>query len=106
MRIPLRCAKSTAWASRWNSAASTTNTSASSALTSRKGRTTKLAYQNNSLIAWYTGTWGIAETSQNVSGTRYIYDAMHDFFSGIPTEMEKPVKNLAAAGTLTLEAEK
>lgn len=34
--------KSTAWASRWNSAASTTNTSASSALTSRKGRTTSL----------------------------------------------------------------
>lgn len=30
---------------------------------------------------------------------------MHDFFSGIPTEMEKPVKNLAAAGTLTLEAD-
>ena len=70
-----------------------------------QGADDKLPYQNNSLIAWYTGTWGIAETSQNVSGTRYIYDAMHDFFSGIPTEMEKPVKNLAAAGTLTLEAE-
>ena len=53
-----------------------------------QGADDKLAYQNNSLIAWYTGTWGIAETSQNVSGTRYIYDAMHDFFSGIPTEME------------------
>ena len=37
-----------------------------------QGADDKLAYQNNSLIAWYTGTWGIAETSQHVSGPRYI----------------------------------
>ena len=71
----------------------------------RQGADDQLGYQNNSLIAWYTGTWAIHETSQNKDDTRYIYDAMYDFFRGIPTSMEKPNKNLAADGKLTLQAE-
>ena len=67
------------------------------------GADSKLGYQNNSLIAWYTGTWGISETSQDKAGTRYIYDAMYDFFTGKVTTMEKPVKNYAEDGKLTLE---
>jgi hypothetical protein len=64
-----------------------------------------LGYQNSSLIGWYTGTWGIFETCRDTDGTRYVYDAMYDFFNGIPTTMEKTVKNYAAEGTFTMNAE-
>ena len=70
----------------------------------KQGADDALGYQNNSLIAWYTGTWAMHETSQNKDGTRYIYDSMWDFFNGIATSMEKPEKNLAAGGTTTLDA--
>lgn len=69
------------------------------------GAEDNLAYQNDCLIGWYTGTWGMIETCRDKDGTRYIYDAMYDFFKGVPTTMEEaPVKNYVAEGIFTMEA--
>ena len=63
------------------------------------------SYQHDSLIAWYTSTSGIYETYRNKAGTRYVYDAMFDFFKGRETNLEEPGGNLAKNSKITLAAE-
>ncbi len=70
-----------------------------------KGQADKKGYQHDSLVAWYTSTWGIRDTCNNVGDTRYIYDAMYQFFKGIETDMESPVPNLAANAKISVSAQ-
>ena len=70
-----------------------------------KGQADKKQYQHDSLIAWYTSTSGIYETYRNKAGTRYVYDAMFDFFKGRETNLEEPGGNLAKNSKSTLAAE-
>ena len=78
-----------------------------------RGQQDGKGYQQDSLIAWYTSTDGIFQTSRDESGTRYIYEAMYEFFQGTETNMdpdtgtdpEKQPGNLAGAGSLSLSAQ-
>lgn len=61
-----------------------------------------LGYQNSSLLAWYTGTWALYQSSTNANGDRYIYDAIYQFIQGKTITFNTNGANLTTGKSTTL----